>query len=258
MSGSALDRGTLRIGFQRNTPPFSYSPTAEFHPIGYSVDLAQLVLAKVFRRVEIIPPVQAVEVTSSTREGLLVGGGIDMECGSTTITEERLLRNAFSRPIFRNSHRIAHRSGTNSPAPGGLRVVGIQGSTSEAALRSQSDIGFEYTFIGVPSIGAARNAFSNDQHVDAMVADEVILRSLLRGSAAAEDIRLMDVRLGEECYGFMMRHGDEALVHSVDAALDDVFASPDYLLLRKKWFHDELPGLGFGLEIDPADEMFVS
>jgi glutamate/aspartate transport system substrate-binding protein len=253
---SARDCAGVRVGFQRNTPPFSYSPTVEFNPVGYSVDLARLVLAKVFGDAHAMPPLVAVEVTSSTREGLLAEDRIDIECGSTTITEERLLRCAFSRPIFRTSHRIAVKPGALAAA-GGLRVVGIQGSTSQAALENRTDLEFSCTFVGVDSIGAARDAFLEDRSIGAMVADEVILRSLLRSGTVHEGITLLDTRLGGEFYGFMMRRNDQEFVRAVDEALEEVLDSDEYPGLLISWFVNELPGLGFGLEMDLSDDAFV-
>ncbi|MEU6822447.1 transporter substrate-binding domain-containing protein [Streptomyces atriruber] len=244
MSSSALTRGTLRVGFQRNTPPFSYAPDPAFEPIGYSVDLARLVLAKAFDGTRQPPPLEAVEVTSTTREGLLAEGRIDIECGSTTITEARLQRCAFSLPIFRTAHRIAVKPGAKTGATAGTgarRVVGIQGSTSQAALASAPDPGFAFTFVGVPSIGAAFDAFLDDPLVDAMVADEVILRTLLLGDRTPDGVTLLDVRLGEESYGFMMRKDDPEFVRAVDAALADVLASDAYPKLLDTWFVDESP-----------------
>ncbi|MFG2981796.1 substrate-binding periplasmic protein [Streptomyces sp. NPDC048258] len=246
------------MGLQRNTPPFSYAPTEEFRPVGYAVDLAHLVFARVFGGAHLVPPLEAVEVTSSTREGMLAEGSIDIECGSTTITEARLARHAFSLPIFRTSHRIVVKAGEDPPPAKVLRVVGIQGSTSQAALEGQKDLGFDFTFVGVPSIGAAWDAFVGDGHIDAMVADEVILRTLLGGGPAHEGIRLLDVRLGGESYGFMMRHEDHEFVRAVDAALEEVFDSSEYRELLRSWFFEEIPGLGFGLAMDPTDEAFVN
>ncbi|WP_329381546.1 transporter substrate-binding domain-containing protein [Streptomyces sp. NBC_01351] len=245
------------MGLQRNTPPFSYAPTGDFRPVGYSVDLAHLVLARVFGGADRVPPLEAVEVTSSTREGQLADGLIDIECGSTTITEARQARHAFSRPIFRTSHRIVVKAEAYPSPSGALRVVGIQGSTSQAALEGRDDVGFEYAFVGVPSIGAAWEAFLGDRNIGAMVADEVILRTLLQGGAARADLRLLDVRLGGEFYGFMMRHEDKELVRAVDEALEEVFDSIEYRELLRSWFFEEIPGLGFGLEMSPTDEAFV-
>lgn len=267
-AGTTHHGAGIRIGFQRNTPPFSYAPPAEspaagradgeFRPIGYSVDLARLVLARIHGGDHLVPPVEAVEVTSTTREGLLSAGRIDIECGSTTITEARSQRYAFSRPVFRTSHRIALKGRPGVPLAPGLRVVGIEGSTSQAALEGHPDLGFAYTFVGVPSIGAARDAFLHDDRIGALVADEVILRSLLRGGAAAAGVHLLDVRLGGEDYGFLLRKDEPEFLRAVDTALEEVFASDAYPELVRSWFCAELPGLGFGLEMDPEDDSFVS
>lgn len=257
MFGNAQDSASIRVGLQRNTPPFSYSPTGDFRPVGYSVDLARLVFARIFDGADQVPALEAVEVTSSTREGKLAEGRIDIECGSTTITEARQARHAFSRPIFRTSHRIVLKAGKDPSPSTMLRVVGIQGSTSQAALESAADLGFAYAFVGVPSIGAAWDAFLGDGDVDAMVADEVILRTLLHGGSAREDVRLLDTRLGGEFYGFMMRTEDQEFVRAVDRALEEVLDSSEYRELLRSWFFEEIPGLGFGLEMSPTDEAFV-
>ncbi|MFC1418890.1 substrate-binding periplasmic protein [Streptacidiphilus cavernicola] len=253
----SADHPPVRVGLQRNTPPFSYSPTEEFRPVGYSVDLARLVLARVLGGAHPAPPLEAVEVTSSTREGELLAGRIDIECGSTTITPDRLTRHGFSLPIFRTSHRIVVKAGAEPSPSRVLRVVGIQGSTSQAALEHQEGLGFGFAFTGAPSIGAAWDAFLADPHLDAMVADEVILRTLLGGRRSPGEFGLLDVRLGTECYGFMVRHGDQEFARAVDASLREVFDSPEYREILTRWFSEEIPGLGFSLEMSPTDEAFV-
>lgn len=66
------EHGVVHVGFQRHTPPFSYSCGDAFNPIGYSVDLCHRVIAAIGRRlglgeVKICP----VEVNSSNRLALL-------------------------------------------------------------------------------------------------------------------------------------------------------------------------------------------
>ncbi|WP_306321421.1 MULTISPECIES: transporter substrate-binding domain-containing protein [unclassified Streptomyces] len=260
MSGSRREGAPIRVGFQRSTPPFSYAtaaPDERFEPIGYSVDVARMTLSKVFGGAHATPPWEAVEVTSATREALLAEGRIDIECGSTTITRERLTRCAFSRPIFRTSHRIAVKPGALAAASA-VKVVGIRGSTSQAALESSGGVGFPYTFVGVDSIGAARDAFLADPGIGAMVADEVILRSLLGGGETRSGASLLDVRLGGECYGFMMRRRDREFLRAVDAALEQVLTSDEYPEILSAWFVDSLPGLGFGLGMDMGDGTFMN
>lgn len=246
--------GALRVGFQRNTPPFSYSPPDAFRPIGYSVDLALMALAKMSGRTSSGPRLEAVEVTSSTRQRLLLEGRIDIECGSTTITPSRLATHAFSRPIFRTCHRIAVKDPAPGLSEGPVRIAGIAGSTSEAALALDGGVGFEHEFIGSPSIGDAWASFRDCPTMGAIVADEIILRALTGGSGQ-QGISLMDLKLGGEEYGFLMRQGDA--LPEIDAALARVFASGEHVAALARWFVDPLPGLGFGLGMDPADAAFV-
>jgi glutamate/aspartate transport system substrate-binding protein len=199
-----------------------------------------------------------VEVTSSTREGMLLDGRIDIECGSTTITEERLARHAFSRPIFHTSQRVAVKGGLSRPRSGPLRVTGISGSTSQRALERDPHLGFTFTFAGVPSIGDAWNMFRRDENVDAIVADEVILRSLLADGAESLGAELLDSRLGEESYGFMMRHEDCGLRNAVNMALDEILRSAGHRDICRRWFSAELPGLAFSLGMNAADVALAS
>lgn len=155
-------------------------------------------------------------------------------------------------------HRAPDRPEARRGPDGGPAARGRHPGLDEPGrLESHADLGFDHAFVGVRSIGEARDAFLADRQIDAMVADEVILRALLRGSGAPAGTELLDVRLGGENYGFMMRHEDAAFVRAVDDALADVFASEEYTRLVERWFVDELPGLGFGLGMDPADEAFV-
>ena len=246
-----LEHRRLRVGFQRHTPPFSYASPDGRWPLGYSVALAQDVVAHLSRRLGVELEVQPVEVTSSTRVDLLERDLIDIECGSTTITEERRRRVSFSRPIFRTAHRLARRT---PPAPGSTApgaVAGIEGSTSHQAFALAHPGGEGGRFKGFPSIGQAFHAFQHDTAVDGLVADEVILAGLLQGLPSAEGLSIGPA-LGGECYGFVMRLQDLTLQQLVDDALDALFQAPDFPARYTPWFEQALPGLGYGLGLDAS------
>lgn len=238
----------IRIGFQRHTPPFSYSiegaPT--FH--GYSVALAREVLHRLVQAGVCASAVVDVAVTSSTREGLLLSRAIDLKCGSTTITASRQDRHAFSHPIFLTRHRLALKRGRE--ARPSLRVVGIQGSTSHSALLDAGDEASPHVFVGVSSIGEARTAFIEDPGLDAMVADEVILRSLLNAALAAGEVHLLETAFGADAYGFMVRHEDHELLQQVNTVLTDIFADVRWRRDLASWFTEPLPTLDFALQMD--------
>ena len=247
-----IQRGVIRVGFQRHTPPFSYSTEIEFSPVGYSVELANLVVAFLGQRFGCRLRIQPVEVTSSNREKLLTAGEIDMECGSTTITNERRQRCSFSRPIFYTAHRIALKKNALSNP---FRITGIEGSTSHNTLLATSNLNITFEFFGQPSIGSAFDAFCNNSNIDGIIADEVILMSLLR-DFQKDDVILLDQILGGEYYGFLFRLNDSTLVNAVDQALGELIN--DEVHFHRKfspWFNSDLPGVGFNLNLDFSKQL---
>lgn len=241
-------RGEIRIGFQRHTPPFSYA-TPQQWPIGYSVALATEVTGALAARLGTTLRMLPVEVTSATRTDRLISGDIDIECGSTTITEERQRHVAFSRPIFHTAHRIALKAERSVSSQRTIRITGITGSTSHRALLDASVAGCTPHFVGHPSIGEAFSAFLEDGEIDGIVADEVILAGLVLRSPQG-GLTFTKARLGSEHYGFMMRHADRAFHEAVNHALGAVLQAPDFVSRHARWFDRPLPGLGFSLGLD--------
>ena len=190
--------------------------------------------------------IRPIEVTSSTRTDLLKNHIIDIECGSTTITEERKRKFAFSRPIFHTSHRIALKKGRSLESTGLIHITGIKESTSHGALLGKIEPKRNLHFIGYSSIGEAFDAFLYDSCIDGIVADEVILAGLL-GRLPLDAMVLAEERLGGEYYGFMMRHEDRSLCQAVDRALGDILEAPDFVHHYAPWFDNTLPGLGFSI-----------
>lgn len=242
-------RGEIRIGFQRHTPPFSYETADGGWPIGYSVMLAKEVVLAIASHLGSPLRIHPVEVTSSTRTALLSSEAIDIECGSTTITEERKRFVAFSRPIFHTSHRIALKAGCSLSTTCPVRITGISGSTSHQVLLNGVSPECTLHFVGYPSIGEAFEAFLHDPHIDSIVADEVILAGLMR-RAPLGGAMLVEERLGGESYGFMMRLEEQALHHAVNRALGVVLEASDFAHRYAPWFDSPLPGLGFSLGLD--------
>lgn len=249
---ATLDRlrssGEIRIGFQRHTPPFSYA-TPEAWPVGYSVALATGMTDALALRIGTPLRIHPVEVTSATRTDRLVSGEIDIECGSTTITQARQRHVAFSRPIFHTAHRVALKPGRSFSNLHASRVTGIAGSTSHRELLESCGARCMPHFVGQSSIGEAFDAFLNDDEIDGIVADEVILAGLMLRSRHGA-FTLADARLGGECYGFMMPHGDRAFHEAVNDALDAMLRAPDFVRRYARWFDRPLPGLGFSLNLD--------
>lgn len=92
--------GVLRLGVRRASEPFSFRDGRGGFK-GYSVELCGAI-ADTIAALPGMPPlrVEFVEVNSANRIPRLLMGEIDIECGSTSITDARREHVAFSRPIF--------------------------------------------------------------------------------------------------------------------------------------------------------------
>ncbi|HYZ21178.1 MAG TPA: transporter substrate-binding domain-containing protein, partial [Rhodopila sp.] len=100
-------RGTVLIGYRESSPPFSFRNAAG-QPIGFSVDLCHGIaedIAATLHRDLLEPDAPAwqtgvrityVPVGAEERLPKLTSGAIDLECGSTTVNEERARTIAFS------------------------------------------------------------------------------------------------------------------------------------------------------------------
>ena len=252
------EHGVIHVGFQRHTPPFSYSCKEAFKPVGYSVDLCHRVIAAISQKLELgdlnICPV---EVDSSNRLAFLEQGLIDMECGSTTNTTQRQKMSLFSHSIFFTVHRILLKDSNVAKQPHvqrALTITGIENSSSHCALMEWKNPAWVFNFMGCPSIFSAFECFQEDPQIDAIVADDVILKSLLFRSISPR-FSLLPYSLGGEPYGFMIRKGDHSFKAEVDDQLVKLFQSNDFESLYSKWFMEALPGHEFNLDISMSAPM---
>src|SRR5947208_8956347 len=100
------DAGTITIGHREASVPFSYLDDNQ-KPIGFSVGLCSLVVAKVKAKLGLSDLKVAYQaVNSSNRIPLVKNGTVDIECGSTanTVTpqHEVAVSLVFSAPLFKS------------------------------------------------------------------------------------------------------------------------------------------------------------
>src|SRR5258708_23905412 len=90
------DAGTITIGNRDSSVPFSYLDDHQ-KPIGFSLDLCNLVVAKVKTKLG-LPDLKVAyqAVNSSNRIPLVKNGTVDIECGSTANTIARQQEVAYS------------------------------------------------------------------------------------------------------------------------------------------------------------------
>ena len=113
----------VRLGHRENSPPFAFLD-AKKKPIGYSLDLCEIVVEEIAKEVGKDLEVEYRPVTPENRFEMVATGAIDLECGSSTNTAERRKVVAFSPTIFVTGTKLLVRRG------GGIRSLrDLEGKT---------------------------------------------------------------------------------------------------------------------------------
>ncbi len=260
-AGSALAAGTLDkikssntilVGYRDSSVPFSYLD-GDKKPIGYSIDLCMKVVEAVKKELK-LPGLHAkmVPVSSASRLPALLGGDIDLECGTTTSTSERRKQVAFTIPTFIAGARLLAKadSGINGIYNlAGRTVVTTRGTTSEKffeelnreqTLRAQlvlaRDHGESFSFV---ETGKA----------DAFIMDDVLLYSLRASSKQPADYVVTKDLLTIEPLAIMLRKDDASFKKLVDREITRLIIDNEIHAIYRKWFQSPIPPNGINLNL---------
>jgi glutamate/aspartate transport system substrate-binding protein len=260
---STLDRirqtGVLRIGYDGHEPPFDYID-ANGKVTGYSIELCDR-LAEALRVQLSLPKldIQYSQLSYGDRVEDIRTGAIDIECGTSTITQQRLASVAFAPSHFITASRYA------SLAADALRSIEDLHGKSVAVVRGTNNVGdiarlnrqrrLNLSILVVSTNQAAFDLLAQGK-VSAFPMDDVLLRELIGASGQPERYAISRDSLAPPLhYGFMIRRNDPAFAHAVDAALRQIYAGPDMRDIYERWFDTPLPGLGVDLHMPMSPAM---
>src|ERR1700758_4525678 len=93
------ERGTVKLAYRSDANPFSFV-NAQGQPDGYTVDLCKFVVHSLELQLDAKLTIAWVPVDSQSRFDSVTSGLADMECGSSTVSFERMTKVDFSSFIF--------------------------------------------------------------------------------------------------------------------------------------------------------------
>jgi glutamate/aspartate transport system substrate-binding protein len=229
------ETGVIHLGHRETSPPFSFLEK-DGKPTGYSVDLC-LQIAAALRQSPDLSALREVwvPVTPGDRIGKLVKGGIDLECGSSTITFSRMEQVAFSHMIFVDGASLLATADSRIARLadlGGKRVGVIPNTTTEKALAAGLQrLGLQARVIALSDHAEGLRGLEGGQ-LDAYASD----RQLLSGLLDPGRLRLSDELFSFEPYGLMLRRGDNAFQARVNRALSALYRSGQIVPIYERWF----------------------
>src|SRR4030095_2495843 len=177
------ETGVIQLGYRETSRPFSFRGS-DGQPAGFSVDLCTRV-AGALRESLKLPGLKAVwvVVTPADRIPKLVKGGIDLECGSTTITFGRMEQVAFSHMISVDGGSLLATVDSGIGAVkdlAGKRVGVIPNTSTEKALAAAlAAAAIQATVVPVAEVGEGLRGLEEGR-LDAYASDRLLLARPLR------------------------------------------------------------------------------
>jgi glutamate/aspartate transport system substrate-binding protein len=252
--------GIVRLGYRENSPPFAFLD-ARKQPVGYSLDICEVVVEEIGREMGRDVTVQYLPVTPENRFERVASGAIDIECGSTTNTAERRQIVAFSPTMFVTGTKLMVRRGSGIRSIrdlGGRTIVLTRGTVQETnvpkiAARQNLAIKFIY--------GADHNEsfqLLSMGKADAFANDDVQLYGMLAQTRSASDFRIVGDFLTYADYALTLRKDDPELAGVVEEAFHRLAGSREIVAIYERWFEKPLPsGARLNLPMSPhLEEIF--
>jgi glutamate/aspartate transport system substrate-binding protein len=254
------DSGEIRIGYRENSPPFAFLD-ARRKPMGYSLDLCEIVVEEIAAELGRDLRVVQRPVTPENRFDLVASGDVDLECGSTTNNVERRKIAAFSPTIFVTGTKLLVRRGSgilNFRDLAGKTVVLTRGTVHEAAvpkLAQRRNIPVKFVF-GADHGESFRTLAAGK--ADAFANDDVQLYGMVAETRSAADFRVVGDFLTYADYALMFRKGDPEFAEVVERAFHRLSGSREIVAVYERWFLKPLPsGARLNLPMSPhLEELF--
>ena len=249
-----FESGVIRLGHRENSPPFAFLDSQR-RPIGYSLDICEVVVEEIALQLHKSIRADYVPVTPANRFELVNNGAVDLECGSTTASAERRLLMGFSPTIFVTGTKLLVRRGSGIRSLRDLQgktVVLTTGTIQADAIpkiaeRQKLAIRFEFAADHDQSFQALAGG-----RADAFANDDVQLHGTIAARDAAADYRVVGDFLTYADYALMFRRGDAEFDGVVRQAFDRMAGSGEIKAIYRKWFQRPLPsGASLGLPMSP-------
>jgi ABC-type amino acid transport substrate-binding protein len=178
-------------------------------------------------------------VTPADRVTKVANGTIDLECGSTTVTFDRMKQVAFSHMTFVDGGSILATASSGIRGVkdlNGKRVGLIANTTTEKSLATAlallsvkpQIVNVSEHLEGLMGLEAGR--------LDAYASDHLLLAGLLASAKDPAALKLSESYFSYEPYALMLRRGDLNFQIQVDRALSAVYRSGAIVEIYQRWF----------------------
>jgi glutamate/aspartate transport system substrate-binding protein len=230
--------GIVRLGYRENSPPFAFLD-AKNTPVGYSLDLCEVVVEQIAQELGREVSVEYRAVTPENRFELVTSGAIDLECGSSTNTAERRKLVAFSPTMFVTGTKLMVRRGSGIRALSdldGKTIVLTRGTVQEQTvpkIAARQNLKIKFVFAGDHNESFQILASGK---ADAFANDDVQLYGMLAETRSASDYRVVGDFLTYADYALTLRKDDPEFAEVVENAFHRLAGSREIVAIYERWF----------------------
>jgi glutamate/aspartate transport system substrate-binding protein len=252
------DSGTITIGNRDSSVPFSYLDDSQ-KPIGFSLDLCNLVVARIKTKLG-LPGLKVAyqAVNSSNRIPLVKNGTVDIECGSTANTIPRQEEVAYSvifyAPQFKWISLKSSGLKTTDDLKGKTVAVTQGTNTSQFVAKLNTEKG-----LGMKILQGKDHAESfllvEIGRAAAFMEDDILLAGLKATAGSPDNFAFLTDAFPSDPYGVMMSKGDPDFKRLVDDALTEAMKSGLYDKLYAKWFESPIPPKNINLNFPQSEKL---
>jgi glutamate/aspartate transport system substrate-binding protein len=226
----------VKLAHRTDAKPFSFVG-AQGQPDGYTVDLCKFVVHSLEMQLDTKLTITWVPVDTQSRFDAVASGLADMECGSSTVSFERMSKVDFSSFIFMENTGVLVRASTGISSVdelGGKKIAVIAGTTNEIALKKELQRRLLQTLLVRVKDRQDGMADLENGAVDGFASDKLLL--IGAQNAEASTYKVLPENLSYEPYAIALPRGDSAFRLAVNKGLSKLYSSPAILDIYLKWF----------------------
>jgi ABC-type amino acid transport substrate-binding protein len=232
------EKGAITFAYRDGAAPFSFKDR-DGRVRGYSVELCVRAALAVQRELQMKAlKIEWVPVDSASRFETVMGGKVDAECGTSTITLGRMRTVDFSLPIFVDGGGVIVRAKSKAARLKdlkGKRIAVIPGTTTEQALtRALNTADAPATIVPVKD-GAEGMAQLTQGKVDGYAGDRVVLAGFRMRAKAPESYDLLGEDFSYEPYAIVLPRNDPDFRLAVNSALVNLYRTGDIDPIYQRW-----------------------
>ncbi len=222
--GSGKDSKVLVMGTNAEFEPFEYREGTEF--VGFDVEIAKAIADKMGKELQIE------DMAFDSLLLALANDKIDFVAAALTVNDERKQQVDFTQTYFNSKQVIIVKADNTEVSTADNLVgkkVGVQlGTTGDLAVSDVEGVEVVRLDKGTQAVADLENG-----KVDAVVIDEEPAKKMTQGK---DDLKIIEAPFIEEQYALAVKKGDQALIDSINKALDEIKASGEYDAIYEKYF----------------------